>query len=50
MTTVTKDYYRRKADQEWEMAGCARQDGDRIDEMKHTEKAREYERLSREAS
>jgi len=39
---------RRKADQEWEMAGLARMDGDTKDEIKHTEAAREYERLIRE--
>jgi hypothetical protein len=36
---------RMKADQEWDMAGLARRDGDRADEIRHTEKAREYERL-----
>ena len=35
---------RRKADQEWDMAGLARQDGDIPDSIRHTEKAREYER------
>jgi hypothetical protein len=30
----------RKADQEWELAGCARQDGDKAAELKHTERAR----------
>lgn len=44
------DYYRMKADQEWELAGLARQDGDHQDALKHTEKAREYQRLAREAS
>lgn len=33
-----------KADQEWDMAGYARQDGDSKAEAEHTEKAREYER------
>lgn len=40
--------YRRKADQEWELAGCARQDGDTEDEKRHTELAREYSRLAAE--
>lgn len=31
---------RRKRDQEWEMAGLARQDGDRKAEKAHTDKAR----------
>lgn len=35
---------RRKADQEWDMAGLARQDRDPTDEKRHTDKAREYER------
>lgn len=43
------DRYRRKADQEWEMAGLARRDGDKADEARHTAKARKYERLCREA-
>lgn len=34
---------RRKADQSWELAGCARQDRDHIDEAKHTANARKYE-------
>lgn len=34
---------RRKADQSWEMAGLARQDGDKADEARHTANAREYE-------
>ena len=38
------EWYRRKADQEWEMAGCARRDGDRRDEQRHTDRARAYER------
>lgn len=39
---------RRKADQEWEMAGLARQDQDHPDEERHTKKAREYERQIQE--
>lgn len=38
------DRLRRKRDQEWEMAGLARQDGDTKDELIHISKAREYER------
>lgn len=34
---------RRKADQHWEMAGLARQDGDSKDEERHTKLAREYD-------
>lgn len=39
---------RRKANQEWELAGCARKDGDSADELKHTEKARDYDRQIKE--
>jgi hypothetical protein len=39
---------RRKADQEWELAGLARADHDPADEAKHTKQAREYERQLRE--
>lgn len=35
---------RRKADQQWDMAGLARQDNDCDAEIEHTEKARDYER------
>jgi hypothetical protein len=41
--------YARKADYEWEMAGLARVDGDQADELKHMERAREFERLALEA-
>lgn len=34
------DLRQRKADQEWELAGLARQDGDREAERRHTERAR----------
>ena len=37
-----------KADQEWDMAGLARQDRDMKDAERHTAKAREYERRIRE--
>ncbi len=32
----------RKRDQEWDMAGLARKDGDLADAARHTDKAREY--------
>ena len=38
---------RRKADQAWELAGCARQDGDKADEARWTAEALEYTRLLR---
>jgi hypothetical protein len=38
---------RRKADQHWDMAGLARQDGDKTDEQKHTDKAREWDQRAR---
>lgn len=41
--------WRRKADQEWDLAGMARQDGDMDACARHTEKAREYSILAREA-
>lgn len=40
--------FARKADQEWELAGLARQDGDTADEKRHTDAARDYERQARE--
>lgn len=41
------DYYRMKADQEWELAGLARCDGDTNEAAAHTSRAREYMRLAR---
>jgi hypothetical protein len=38
-------YYRRKEDQAWEMAGLARQDGDKKDEERYTNEAREFHKL-----
>lgn len=35
---------KRKRDQEWEMAGLARQDRDEAAAKKHTENARDYSR------
>jgi hypothetical protein len=49
MSKDTPEYYRRKADQHWEMAGLARQDGDHKDEQKHTKLAREFDALAKEA-
>lgn len=43
------NYYRRKADQHWDMAGLARQDGDKADEIRQTKKAREFDELAHEA-
>lgn len=43
-----RDRLRRKADQHWDMAGLARQDGDAADAQRHTDKAREYEKQLRE--
>jgi hypothetical protein len=39
---------RRKADQEWDMAGLARQDGDTTAAQRHTENARSFERQLRD--
>jgi hypothetical protein len=39
----------RKADQHWDMAGLARQDGDMVDAERHTKLARELEAQAREA-
>ena len=36
------NHWRRKENREWELAGLARQDGDREAEARHTAKAREY--------
>lgn len=41
--------YRRKADQAWELAGLARQDGDRADEERWTKEARRLERMLKES-
>lgn len=41
--------FTRKADQQWDLAGLARQDGDTIAEQKHTALAREYERQAMES-
>lgn len=46
----TERHYYRKANEQWELAGCARVDGDKTAEADHTARAREYERLAREAA
>lgn len=45
---LTAEQLRRKADQHWEMAGLARQDGDTADEKRHTWLARDYQRRANE--
>lgn len=40
--------YRRKENQHWEMAGLARQDGDKAEEERHMKLARHYEALANE--
>jgi hypothetical protein len=42
-------WYRRKADQHWEMAGLARADRDLKDAERRTKLAQEYEAKAREA-
>jgi hypothetical protein len=46
---TNKEHFRRKSNQEWEMAGLARRDGDKADEIRHTAEARRYDQLAREA-
>ena len=41
-------WLRKKADRAWEMAGLARQDGDKVDEKRWTEEARRLDALIRE--
>jgi hypothetical protein len=45
---MTPEKYRHKADQEYEMAGLARQDGDMADSNRRLLLAKEYMRLARE--
>ena len=40
--------YRRKANQQWELAGQARQDGDKEAELEHMRKAKEFDQLANE--
>ncbi len=49
MANDTYEKCRMKANQEWEMAGLARQDGDKADCARHTEKAREWDAKAQEA-
>lgn len=42
------NYFSRKADQHWEMAGLARMDHDTKDEAHHIKKAREFDKLAKE--
>lgn len=44
----TPEQCRRKADQHWDMAGLARQDRDRQDELRHTSLARKWDRRAAE--
>lgn len=37
------DRLRRKSSQHWDMAGLARQDGDKADEERHTKLARQFD-------
>lgn len=46
----TPEQCRRKADQHWEMAGLAQQDGDSADAASHTKKAKMWEERLMEAS
>ncbi len=46
----TENEYARKADQAWEMAGLARQDGDKADEKRWTEEAQRLERLAKDSA
>ena len=39
---------RRKANQHWELAGCARTDGDKVDADKHTLLAKRWDQRVRE--
>jgi len=43
LNDMSEEKLKRKADQEWEMAGLARQDGDSKDAQKHTSNAMEYD-------
>lgn len=43
------NYMRRKADQAWEMAGLAAQDGDKADCVRWTKEAQEWEQKILEA-
>ena len=49
MSEMSKADYKRKADQAYEMAGLAAQDGDRVDAARQLAKAKEYDRLAQES-
>ena len=49
MRESARQRHLRKANQHWDMAGLARQDGDKADEKRQTDLAREHDRLAREA-
>jgi len=46
---IVSDRLLRKANQEWELAGMCRRDGDTSGEKQHTDQAREYEQLALES-
>lgn len=43
-------YYKRKANQHWEMAGLARQDRDMAEAIRHTKLAQQYDQKFKEYS
>lgn len=45
---MTAEEHIRKANQHWEMAGLARQDGDMNDALRHTRLAQEHEKYARQ--
>jgi hypothetical protein len=47
---MSAEYYRRKADQAYEMAGLAAKDGDAEEASRLTAEAKEYDRLALETS
>jgi len=49
MVTMSKADYKRKADQAYEMAALAAQDGDAPDYARQLAKAKEYDRLAQES-
>jgi hypothetical protein len=48
MKLYSAEYCRRKEDQHWEMAGLARQDGDKKDEAEHTRMAKLWQQRVRD--
>ena len=49
MSEMSKADYKRKADQAYEMAALAAQDGDAPDYARQLAKAKEYDRLAQES-